>query len=330
MKAVTFLFFTLMFTVSCKKNSNDSQIVNNPPVVVPSSPDTLSAGWSKLGAIPVEETVTDIFFIDQNNGYITTDSGIYRSSNGGVDWVKANNITGSFYNISAVGPRATFVGESSNLAYTVDNGLNIQNIDYSNAVATGTPGFQDCSYGSSNTCYVASHRYIWKSTNGGISFDSLYNFGNDYPRPATVQFINDLEGWVKRDSTLYKTIDGGVSWNSIKTFNNSFYSPLSFQDRNNGFVANNAGVFKTNDGGATWQAINRFTDNGDVIMDIHFFNSLKGYCVAGTKIYKTINGGDSWTKEVTLGGKELAEIFFLDETHGWACGEYGYVLRFVL
>lgn len=26
--------------------------------------------------------------------------------------------------------------------------------------------------------------------------------------------------------------------------------------------------------------------------------------------------------------KKLREVFFLVETHSWACGEYGYVLRF--
>lgn len=325
MKAVTLFLGILFFAVSCKKANNDVQTLN-PPVIVPSLPDTLSAGWSKLGTIPVEETVTDIFFTDQNNGYITTTDGIYRSSNAGVDWVKASNISGNFYNIGAVGSKATFVGGNSNLAYTLDNGLNIQNVSYSNATAVGGPAFQDCFYGSSNTCYAASYLYIWKSTNGGVSFDSLYNFRDNNTTGVALQFINDAEGWVTRNANLYKTVDGGLNWNSIKIFTN-YYSPLSFSNRDNGYVANDADLFKTNNGGSTWETVTRFTDDV-AINDIHFFDSLKGYCVAGTKIYKTINGGNSWTKEVQLGGKELREVFFLDENHGWACGAYGYVLRF--
>lgn len=328
MKTINVLLCILLFAASCKKNN----IVEEPsvitPVVVPSLPDTLGVGWSKVGAIPAEENVTDIYFTDQNNGYITTSQGIYRSSNAGFDWVKIRDGV-RFYNIGAIGSKATFVGGTSDIVYTLDNGLTTQSVNYTNATPGSGPGFQDCSYSSSDVCYAASKRYIWKSTNGGISFDTLYNFQDASSLAVALQFVNDLNGWITRDTSLLKTIDGGVTWNSVKTSNNN-YCPISFPDQNVGFVANYSDVFKTSDGGSSWQTNPRFITELTGIEDIHFFDSLNGYCIAGTKLYKTTNGGNSWTKEVRLGGKYLNEIFFLDETHGWACGEYGYVLRFNL
>ena len=49
----------------------------------------------------------------------------------------------------------------------------------------------------------------------------------------------------------------------------------------------------------------------------------------GSYVYKTINGGNTWTKEVVLPNKLIIEVHFRDAQHGWACGTDGVILKFV-
>jgi hypothetical protein len=327
MKTFSLLFFAMIFIVACKKDHNsNSQNPTTPPVVLPTAPDTLGAGWTKVGSIPIEENVTDVFFADLNNGYATTNSGVYKSSNSGTDWVKINSDY-DFINIAAKGSKACFFNKTSNIYRTTDYGATVQTINYTYG-NPGSPGFNDGFYTSDNTCYACSYLYIWKSTNGGANFDTIHGFNDANHQDVTLFFSDDLHGWVTRNYHLFKTTDGGVSWVDNKTLGN-YYGSISFTDANNGYVADGSNLYKTTDAGASWQHVDDYFTN-DTIMDIHFFTPLYGYCTAGNRIYKTTDGGSTWSVQVALGDKYVVEVFFLDEHHGWACGQYGYILRFNL
>jgi photosystem II stability/assembly factor-like uncharacterized protein len=311
----------LLFNACSKKN--DQPVVTGP--VMPTTPDTLSAGWSKVGDIPNSESMTDVFFTDISNGYATSTLGIYKSSNGGVNWNKINTDP-DFINIAAIGTKATFVNQDSYFYNTQNNGATI--LKTLLPPFPGSSGYvlYDCFYSSANICYMCSRRFIFKSMNGGISFDTIFRFSTDFYTIENLFFVNDQEGWATKGDTLYKTMDGGLSWNhSLKLIPN--YSPLFFPNRNIGYVSSADKLYKTSNAGNTWQILPTIETNYQ-IKDMHFVSDLIGYCCIRNRIYKTIDGGTSWTKVVALGGKNLIEIHFIDENHGWACGEFGYVLRF--
>ena len=313
----------LLFNACSKKN--DQPAVTGP--VMPTTPDTLTAGWSKIGDLPNTVPLTDVFFTDVSNGYATSELGIYKSSDGGVSWNNINTDP-SFINIAAIGTKATFVKQDSYFYNTQNNGASI--LKTLLPPAPGISGYvlNDCFYSSANTCYMCSNRYIFKSTNGGIAFDTIFRFVSSLNNTQTLFFVNDQEGWASKGDTLFKTMDGGLTWNhSLMKGTYSNTQPIFFPTPNTGYVGSRDTMFKTNNAGNTWQILPKI-EPGYQIQDIDFVNSLVGYCCTRNRIYKTTDGGNSWTKVVGLGGKNLTEIHFLDENHGWACGDFGYILRF--
>ena len=324
MKRFSLFISIVILLFACSKKHDDTPA--DPVVVVPSAPDTLSAGWTKVGSIPVTETATDIFFTNFSNGYVTTGTGIYKSTDAGVTWAKISSQSGC-QNIGATGSNACFTNETSTVYSTHDNGQTIQST--SNAAPASQPSIQDCYYASDNVCYAASYLYIWKSINGGTTFDSVYNFNDGSSTKLFIFFTDQLNGWITRNYHVYKTSDGGLTWNINKAIaSGTGTGSISFIDNNNGFIADGNIVYKTTDAGITWQPGNAVINES--ISDISFVSPFIGFCCAGTHVYKTTDAGISWTKVVSLGGKGIIEVHFLDEHHGWACGEYGYVLRFNL
>jgi len=120
---------------------------------------------------------------------------------------------------------------------------------------------------------------------------------------------------------IYSPRDG---WLPIGLFD------VRFVNRDKGFICGGAcgfhvsdGVlFETEDGGKTWNLIN---DNIQYITSIHFVNESKGFALDNSGMGGTItssDGGYSWTADYTL--KDASDIFFLNDTLGWACGSiYG-------
>jgi photosystem II stability/assembly factor-like uncharacterized protein len=111
---------------------------------------------------------------------------------------------------------------------------------------------------------------------------------------------------------VYKTTDGGAHWDSITppTGNISYFA-IQFVDANTGFISGHSGagqdtmVFeKSTDGGTTWVDIkhNLFAGGVPPLTTIHsfsFVNANLGYLVMSNKIFKTTDGGNTWTLDYT-------------------------------
>src|SRR4051794_16714924 len=52
--------------------------------------------------------------------------------------------------------------------------------------------------------------------------------------------------------------------------------------------------------------------------DIHFIDENRGWSTRSTKIYRTINGGVTWSAIFTNAGTHFRSISFLTSTHGFA------------
>jgi photosystem II stability/assembly factor-like uncharacterized protein len=148
---------------------------------------------------------------------------------------------------------------------------------------------------------------IYKTTNGGLNWDSL-----SFPYQSAgyfykVDFVNKDTGWVfsingtATGSRIYKTTDGGISWNlqsySGTSQNDNGVFTASMVNANYGWVATNAiNVYKTSDGGNTWNMQNlpshsQYTQ----LYCMQMLDTLKGF-VAGTYSFLayTSDGGATW------------------------------------
>jgi len=106
---------------------------------------------------------------------------------------------------------------------------------------------------------------------------------------------------------------------------------VHFIDRNIGFIAGSIRLFhweygslyKTENGGDTWNVI---YDTAMTIPSIHFLSEPAGF-IFGDEYLFTTDGGDSWSRDSTMGG--VAEICFVNDSIGFAIrcsGDPGCVL----
>ncbi|MGE5845901.1 MAG: T9SS type A sorting domain-containing protein [Ignavibacteria bacterium] len=176
--------------------------------------------------------------------------------------------------------------------------------------------------------------YILTSTDLGLSWDTtwigLKHIIND------IVFTDDSTSWMISDSLLFKSTNGGVSWNLqpayydghfyrnlltegeqiyLLTNTNSFVKSTDLGDTwsnvvldfpgflwsmvfngNSGFIFGET-LFKTSDTGETWENLNQYTRND--IYDLDFISTKEGLAFGNKGVYKTYDGGSTWSLKFT-------------------------------
>ncbi|HFA50023.1 MAG TPA: hypothetical protein ENJ95_13525, partial [Bacteroidetes bacterium] len=152
---------------------------------------------------------------------------------------------------------------------------------------------------------------IWKSTDAGITFQSLHDFGANgrtleieisRNNPDYIYVVFKPDGTSYRD--IYRTTDGGSTWNQLTTLPSNSRSRIEItlnpEDENELWVssgngANGKKVYKTLDGGSTWTNMTTATLNGEKAKDIHYQGGTNDLVYLATKngiFYYDANAGD--------------------------------------
>ena len=326
-RKVSAAFILLVFSLcilSCSKSGGGDD--GNPPVPTP-KPDTLSAGWSKEVAGSSSEIFTDVVFADALNGYACSQFGVYRSGDGGVTW--SNIYAGrDFINIAAKGPNACFVNLTDTMYYTTNTGASVQKRKYNAPPALGPYSFGDVLYTNAGTCFASSGRYFFKSTNGGVLFDTLFRFGANSQSLNFLSFLDETEGWIVRSDGIYRTINGGSFWEIYNRPTPSGALLITYSSLPFGYITAPNTVYRTADNGNSWQTVFTGNPQAGYYIDVAWLDDQVAYMSYGNRIYKTVNGGGQWTVVAALGQGVFIEVHFTDANHGWACGSDGIILRF--
>ena len=187
-----------------------------------------------------------------------------------------------------------------------------------------------------STWYIATASGgLWKTTNRGLNFQSVFDDGGSYslgvvvvdPRNSDVVWLGTGENEAQRaigyGDGVYKSTDAGRTWKKMGLPNSEHIAKIIIDPRNSNtvFVASQGplfsaggerGVFKTTDGGATWKALLTVSENtGATDLDFDPRNPDVMYAatyqrrrntsviIAGgpeSAIYKTTDAGAHWNK----------------------------------
>jgi photosystem II stability/assembly factor-like uncharacterized protein len=236
-----------------------------------------------------------IYFKDQLNGIAvggapTPGIVICRTTDGGTNWIPLPTVSGFTPNI--------VLGFYDTLIVSGGNGNIILSSDFGNSwtVVNKHPLSPTSSINivNNNIYACGGDGTFFKSTDSGASFDMSYMVsGNKCLWSKGIYFLNDSLGFAaSQKGQALKTTNAGLTWNqvirdSVSNFINN--AGVYFIDENIGFVVGN------------------YNSNVDII-------------------YKTTNGGATWSNLVNKAYQTLNCVSFADANHGAAGGNHSTIL----
>ena len=197
------------------------------------------------------------------------------------------------------------------------------------ADVAGVPGNPDILY------VGAASSGLYKSVNGGVTFDPIFETGNTLSIGAIavqadkpdVVYVGTGEGAVRNSISfgdgIYKSTDGGRSWKHLGLEKTERFSRLAINPADPQVVIAAAlgrafgpnserGIFRSSDGGATWQRtlfVNETTGASDVAFDPKdpqiVYAGMYDYLRQpwffrsggpGSGLYRSTDGGKTWRK----------------------------------
>ena len=147
----------------------------------------------------------------------------------------------------------------------------------------------------------------------------------------SIQFIDNLHGWVIDPYFLWYTEDGGLSWdkrcpsNEVLNHKAQIYCGFLVSSRVWWLCGDQGKIYSTMDGGRTW--LTKIVDSDAVVFDdIQFASDKLGWVMSytGSAIYRTWDGGISWKKIKMAFGDErllIKSVQFINLEDGWAAGK---------
>jgi photosystem II stability/assembly factor-like uncharacterized protein len=190
--------------------------------------------------------------------------------------------------------------------------------------------------GDPNLIYVAhASAGLFKSTNGGITFESIFDMGNTQsiggfapvPGNPDVIYVGTGEGKVRNSVSfgdgIYKSLDGGRTWEHLGLAETERFSRIIVHPRDSKTVFAAAmghlwgpnlerGVFRSHDGGVTWEKVlyvNETTGASDICFDSEnpeiIYAGMYDYLRRpwhfrsggpGSGLYRSSDGGTTWMK----------------------------------
>ncbi len=251
------------------------------------------------------QMLESVHFLDKDVGYASGTKGIYKSINGGINWIELN------------------------LPDTL-GGWGCHFIDRDNGLYIGG----GC--GNNNN---SNPQRFYRTSDGGTTWTrTLYN-ANDNALTDPLLLEKDGLGYASGSGWIWRTLDGGRTWRvwistgnikgwqeEITNIGDSFLVPTSGLDCNS---SENYGDLRfTTDAGRTWSTF----ATGFNMFGTYLTSPTSGWGVGtDNKVFFTQDAGKSWIN-VNCGinaSDVLDDVWFIHDDWGWAVGSKIYEYRTV-
>jgi photosystem II stability/assembly factor-like uncharacterized protein len=294
----------------------------------------------------------DVFFVDQDYGWVAGAHIILHTTDGGDTWVEQPAPPVQIYYVDVFfidRMNGWACGNEAKIIHTTDGGNTW--VDQPNPYTFPNPILYSIYFANADTGWALGgdhgnyptftpRRVVLYTTNGGNSWDFQYSVSNELPIYCS-NFISPTEGFAASESgDVMHTSNGGNSWIETTPVLSYRLYGIYFKDSNVGWVSGEylgvphvASISKTTDGGITWNTQSFGTD--EYINDIYFVNDMTGWAIGGavggtgtSTILNTTDGGEIWTNQTSPTTNSLYGLSFSDINNGWAVGFNGTIITY--
>ncbi|MGY5871606.1 MAG: YCF48-related protein [Candidatus Thorarchaeota archaeon] len=276
----------------------------------------------------------DVKFLNSTHGFVvgvTTEGiggGVILSTiDSGDSWFERHHDANqAFRQISIVDQNVIWITGRGGLVYTTDGGLNWTN---STTIGSGTSGLGAISFVNETHGWTSTNKVLYTTSDSGATWEDVASW--QYNDTARDFHISDSRIWLIGSYGIYYSSDFGSTWS--QQFNRGGWSLSSTEGDIAWAVADNM-LARSNDG-VQWysQVLPRISPFGGYyppyFSDVLFLTSSIGW-LAGleTPVSFTPNGGIDWyTQNTGTDGVRIYTLDFINQTHGWAAGSQGTIIR---
>lgn len=245
------------------------------------------------------ENVNEIYFRNDDSGYVLAGRRIYLSKDGGATWRENilvnskdyNNLTPDFLSIRfADKKRGWVVGSLTNQKDEIADSLILKTVDSGeNWVRVAIPYKQE-----------------------------LYH----------LDFVNESTGWIVGDKGLIMmTEDGGETWKKLNSGTSVSLFNVDFRDKKNGLIVGSKGtILRTEDGGQTWEKV--ASNQTKSLLRVNYADDKRAWAVGSSGvILQTEDKGKTW-RQVNNRIADSLYGLYMEKKTGWAVGKKGLVLKY--
>ncbi len=257
--------------------------------------DTQTPSFSSFVPIIIDPTNPAVIYLGTNL------KGIYKSVDSGSTWNPSN--TG----ITSLGISKLVVDPIANTnLYAGVPGLGIfKSTDSGNTWILGNNGLTDLDIRelvvnpvNSTTLFVGTVSGIFKSVNsGGLWSSSNNGLTNLVINSIIINPLNPSILYASTDGGLFKSTNTGDTWTAFSQTNLEIRN-LVISSVNPSIlygISTKGVVVKSTDSGVTWLLTSLINLSGNLALAIDPVNPSNIYAESGTVVYRSTDGGDSWS-----------------------------------
>lgn len=281
---------------------------------------------------PLRKHATDfgsrplISFVDRDTGFAFAHSveraTLWRTTDAGQSWQKVTDFDQTIPDLQLTAPQKVhfvdpqhgWLVDVFNIWRTQDGGVHWKKISKAADVKGGIDELRQVSFSGVARALVATKQAIYLTSDGGRVWKPVNN--NEF---SAIYSLDERTSWAWSDS-LERTDDGGKTWRKvyglkgiIEIFSTQFINknegwaagvevPESFASvvRNPSAPQSNGILLHTKDGGKTWDRGPQPTDK--FFRRVAFSDSKHGWLLGVDRLYRTVNGGLTWTIALDASG----------------------------
>lgn len=291
-----------------------------------------------------------VYFLNADTGYTAGYKSVFKTTNGGITWTE-KPISSTINYVKALqftNSNTGYAVGSSNLqmngaiSKTVDGGDTWTVQTFSSSLVNNAVCFPSLNIGYA----VGSPGKIYKTINGGFSWTPQTSGTTVFLN--AVYFLNTNVGFAfGANGIILKTTNGGTTWVGQSSITSQEFSSVSFISADTGYLATaNGAILRTTDGGNSWtfqtNNLNTIPNVYHTLHAIDFTDAYTGYAVTHYSfsggpqtntlgaIFKTIDGGQNWVRQMADSNNYLYAVNFPNANTGFAVGSNGSILKLPL